>query len=415
MAHDAILVRDFDGGRIEYWNSGAEALYGWTAEQAIGQDPHELFHTRFPKPWAEIAAQLCVSGYWEGELLHHHRNGSPIRVSSRRSLYRDEAGRPHLFEINRDITAYVSAMEGTSKFHAELASVNRLLESRNREVEQLLETKNRFLATMSHELRTPLNAILGFSELLLEASADEAASAAGPGELNDKQRRYVGHIHGGGQQLLGLVNELLDLARIEAGQLDLDPRRLDLGEQEAVVMPALELLARKKEVELTFRPHPQLWVRADAARMQRILVNLVSNAVKFTPVGGRVWVTAEGEGEWVKITVGDTGVGIQPSEHEIIFEEFRQLGSGRQQPGVGLGLAITRRLVQAHGGRIWVESAGGIGSQFHFTLPAVLREEEGPGMDLRADAGYDVNAARDRSAQDHPDRRGRSRQPGVYR
>ncbi|HVB40949.1 MAG TPA: PAS domain-containing sensor histidine kinase, partial [Terriglobales bacterium] len=369
MAHDAILVRDFDGGRIEYWNSGAEALYGWTAEQAIGQDPHELFHTRFPKPWAEIAAQLCVSGYWEGELLHHHRNGSPIRVSSRRSLYRDEAGRPHLFEINRDITAYVSAMKETSRFHTELASVNRLLESRNREVEQLLETKNRFLATMSHELRTPLNAILGFSELLLEASADEAASAAGPGELNDKQRRYVGHIHGGGQQLLGLVNELLDLARIEAGQLDLDPRRLDLGEQEAVVMPALELLARKKEVELTFRPHPQLWVRADAARMQRILVNLVSNAVKFTPVGGRVWVTAEGEGEWVKITVGDTGVGIQPSEHEIIFEEFRQLGSGRQQPGVGLGLAITRRLVQAHGGRIWVESAGGIGSQFHFTLP----------------------------------------------
>ncbi|HUX67503.1 MAG TPA: PAS domain-containing sensor histidine kinase [Terriglobales bacterium] len=350
LAHDAILVRHLGSDRVEFWNQGAERLYGWRAAEAVGQEVHALLRTEFLEPWAGIEQALRATGSWEGELIHHHRDGTAIRVASRRALATFGGG-PRVFEINRDVSHHYAA-------RAELARVNGLLDGRNREVEALLQTKDRFLAVVSHELRTPLNAILGFSGLLLEP---------GQGAWSEKQRRFLEHIHNGGRHLLELVNELLDLARMDAGHLELTPCRLNLRYIEELILHDLDLLAQAQAIVLEFRPHPEMHVWADPTRLQQILYNLLSNAVKFTPAGGRVWLEARAEGPQVDFTVGDTGIGIQASEQSAIFDEFRRAGEGG---GAGLGLAIAKRLVEAHGGRIRLESEVGVGSRFYFSLPA---------------------------------------------
>lgn len=360
LAHDAIIICNYER-RIEFWNRGAEAIYGWSAAEACGQISHELFQTKFPQPLEEIQAELRATGYWEGELQHRRRDGSWVRVAVRHALHPGVDGAPRLLEINHDITIRHRAEQSAHQAHAQLAQLNQALEARNHEVERLLQLNNRFLATMSHELRTPLNAILGFSELLLEK--DQA-------DWSDKQRRFLEYIQGGGRHLLVLINDLLDLARVQAGQLELKLRRISLRQEESAVLPGLDLLAREKRVRLESPAHPEMWLQADAARVRQILNNLLSNAIKFTPADGRVWMEARAVDAWVEITVADTGVGIQVSDQAVIFDEFRQAEAGIRQPGVGLGLAIARRLVEAHGGTIWVESKVGSGSRFHFTLPA---------------------------------------------
>ncbi|HVA64297.1 MAG TPA: HAMP domain-containing sensor histidine kinase, partial [Terriglobales bacterium] len=234
-----------------------------------------------------------------------------------------------------------------------------------------LQTKDRFLAVVSHELRTPLNAILGFSGLLLEP---------GQGAWSDKQRRFLEHIHNGGRHLLELVNELLDLARMDAGHFELTPCRLNLRYAEDLIRHDLDLLAQAQAIVLEFRPHPQMWVWADPMRLQQILYNLLSNALKFTPAGGRVWLEAHAVGAAVEFTVGDTGIGIQPSDQSGIFDEFRRAGQGG---GAGLGLAIAKRLVEAHGGAIRLESEVGKGSRFYFSLPAAPETNSEPGASAR--------------------------------
>lgn len=363
LAHDAIIVRRLSSGQVEFWNAGAEKIYGWTAAEAIGQDLHALLQTEFLEPWRTIEQELRFTGCWEGELIHHHRDGTVIRVGSRRVLY-DAGGDARLFEINRDVSHHYAA-------RAELAHVNHLLDARNREVEALLQTKDRFLAVVSHELRTPLNAILGFSGLLLEP---------GQGAWSDKQRRFLEHIHNGGRHLLDLVNELLDLARMDAGHFELTPCRLNLRYTEELIRHDLDLLAQAQAIALEFRPHPEMWVWADPTRLQQILYNLLSNAVKFTPAGGRVWLEARAVGAQVEFTVGDTGIGIQPSEQSAIFDEFCRAGPAG---GAGLGLAIAKRLVEAHGGAIRLESEVGKGSRFYFSLPAAPETNTEPGASAR--------------------------------
>jgi len=235
------------------------------------------------------------------------------------------------------------------------------------------QAKSNFLANMSHELRTPLNAIIGFSELLEDQ---------GFGTLNERQHRYVGNILGGARHLLQLVNDILDLAKIETGRMRLEPEPLDLAALLHEVAHGMEPLAAAKRQSLTVELADQLPpVLADRARLKQILYNLVSNAIKFTLEGGRVGVrarpaTLEGGDEVVAVTVSDSGIGISPEDFQRIFLEFEQLDASfaRQQEGTGLGLALTRRLVEAHGGRIRVESQPGEGSAFTFTLPLAPRE-----------------------------------------
>jgi len=239
----------------------------------------------------------------------------------------------------------------------------REIEEKSRQLEVANKHKSEFLANMSHELRTPLNAIIGFSEVLQEKLF---------GDVNAKQEDYLRDIHSSGKHLLGLINDILDLSKVEAGRMELDLSTFDVGAALANAMTLVRERAQRHGIALGKTVEPTLGeVTADERKVKQILVNLLTNAVKFTPDGGSVDVMARRESEAIVIAVRDTGIGIAPEDHEAVFEEFRQVGHHytNKQEGTGLGLTLTRRIVELHGGRIWVESELGKGATFTFTIP----------------------------------------------
>ncbi len=227
--------------------------------------------------------------------------------------------------------------------------------------EQASQFKDQFLSTMSHELRTPLNAVIGFSELLSEKRY---------GQLNPKQADYVQMIHTAGHHLLQLINDILDLSKIEAGRLDLALEDLNVKTIVGDVLSSLKPLADKRSIGLTSSIPARLTVRADATRLQQVLTNLVANAIKFSPEGAHVAVSAAAQEAFIRLDVADDGPGIPVEEQKLIFESFYRAKQTRGREGAGLGLAITKRLVEAHGGEFGLESHPGQGSRFFFTLPA---------------------------------------------
>jgi len=245
---------------------------------------------------------------------------------------------------------------------AELANVNGQLELRNKEVEHANRMKSEFLARMSHELRTPLNSIVGFSDILAEESK---------GPLNDKQKRFVNHVSAGAHHLLQLINDILDVSKIEAGKIEFNPVDFIVFDAIHEVLSVIYPLAGSKKIGIDNIVGKELEIRGDRVRIKQIFYNLLTNAVKFTPEGGRVRIEASHEKDFVLFSVSDTGIGIPPEEQSLIFEEFHQGGGTTKNPnqGTGLGLTITKRLVELHGGRIRVESNPGQGSIFSFTLP----------------------------------------------
>ncbi len=245
----------------------------------------------------------------------------------------------------------------------QLGAANKELEQKNREVERATKLKSQFLASMSHELRTPLNAIIGFSDLLAERTA---------GPLTDKQGRFVGHVRDGAHHLLQLINDILDLSKIEAGQLELRREDFLIAEALPEVLSTIRPLAMAKNINVDQKATTGLSVYADRVRFKQILYNLLSNAVKFTPKGGQIEIDYHQVGNLASISVKDTGIGIRPEDQAAVFEEFRQLeaGAAPSHEGTGLGLAITKRLVEQQAGSISLESAVGKGSRFTFTLPA---------------------------------------------
>ena len=237
------------------------------------------------------------------------------------------------------------------------------IQDKSRQLEVANQHKSEFLANMSHELRTPLNAIIGFSEVLLERLF---------GDLNEKQDDYLKDIHSSGRHLLNLINDILDLSKVEAGRMELDLSTFDLPTAIANAMTLIRERAQRHGIAMAQDVAPELGdIVADERKFKQILLNLLSNAVKFTPDGGRIDVTARNTGDNIIIAVHDTGIGIAPEDQEAVFEEFRQVGRNytSKQEGTGLGLALTRRFVELHGGRISVESRPGEGSTFTFTLP----------------------------------------------
>jgi len=233
----------------------------------------------------------------------------------------------------------------------------------NDELARASQAKSEFLANMSHELRTPLNAIIGFSEVLGERMF---------GELNPKQDEYVKDIHTSGRHLLSLINDILDLSKIEAGRMELELSDFDLpAAVDSAVTLVRERAARRGVALRSTVEDGVAAVRADERKVRQVVLNLLSNAIKFTPEGGRVDVrTAPVDGE-VEVSVSDTGVGIAPEHQAAVFEEFRQVGeSAARHEGTGLGLALSRKFVELHGGKIWVESQVGKGSTFTFRIPA---------------------------------------------
>jgi signal transduction histidine kinase/putative methionine-R-sulfoxide reductase with GAF domain len=249
------------------------------------------------------------------------------------------------------------------------ARLFREIEDKSRQLEVASQHKSEFLANMSHELRTPLNAIIGFSEVLSERMF---------GEINEKQAEYLGDILESGQHLLSLINDILDLSKIEAGRMELEPTEFELPSAIENTLILVRERAHRRGIALvrTVDEAPGM-IYADERKVKQVLLNLLSNALKFTPEGGQIDVRSRVNNGATEISVTDTGVGIAPEDQEAVFEEFRQVGTASKKvEGTGLGLAISRKFIELHGGRIWVESQVGKGSTFAFTLPLTVDQRQ---------------------------------------
>ena len=215
---------------------------------------------------------------------------------------------------------------------------------------------------MSHELRTPLNAIIGFSEVLAEKMF---------GDVNDKQAEYLQDILESGRHLLSLINDILDLSKIEAGRMELEPAAFDLPSAIENALILVRERASRRGIRLGSTMDTRLgMIGGDERKVKQVLLNILSNALKFTPEGGRIDIDARLHADRAEVSVTDTGVGIAPGDQEAVFEEFRQVGTAdKKVEGTGLGLALSRKFIELHGGRIWVQSELNRGSTFTFTLP----------------------------------------------
>jgi PAS domain S-box-containing protein len=351
----AIVGIDMDG-KILSWYGGAETLFGWSASELVGR-PLPNIPPEKEDEFQALRSRVSQGGSVLGlESYRTRKDGTQVYVSISYAPLHDEAGQTiGATIVYEDITE--------RRLVAEQRQAREAAEAANR-------AKSNFLANMSHELRTPLNAIIGFSELLED-------QAFGP--LNEKQQRYVANVHSSGRHLLQLVNDILDLAKIEAGRMTLEPESINLTSLLQDMQRSIEPLAIAKRQTFKLEVADDLpLLLADRSKLKQILYNLLSNAIKFTKEGGGLGlraspVPANGQGQpQIRISVWDTGIGIAPEDVSRIFLEFEQLDSSyvRQQEGTGLGLALSQRLVEAHGGRISVESVLGKGSTFTLVLPA---------------------------------------------
>jgi signal transduction histidine kinase len=316
----------------------------------LAAEPDYPLHAAMMK--SGIRALLGVPLLREGEVI-----GALVVRRKRAGPFADET-----VELVKSFAAQSSlAVHNARMFHE--------IEVKSRELEAASRHKSEFLANMSHELRTPLNAVLGYAELIQDGIY---------GEVPAKMQDVLERIQQNGRHLLGLINDVLDLSKIEAGQLTLAPSDYSMRELVLDVVSATEALVAEKKLALEVDLPPDLPRGCgDERRLTQVLMNLVSNAIKFTDAGS-IGIQAKVEDSTFLVTVTDTGVGIAPEDRERIFEEFQQVDSSstRRKGGTGLGLAITRRIVELHGGRIWVESTPGHGSTFAFTLPLRVGEQE---------------------------------------
>ena len=317
----------------------------------IAQNASAYEHSR--NLFVGVAAGAIVLALLLGFVLSWSVIGPIQRIDSRLAAIASGDFSGHVDVRNRD------------ELGALAANVNRMndeLRRLYREVETASQHKSDFLANMSHELRTPLNAIIGFSQVLREGMV---------GDVNEKQTEYLEDILSSGQHLLSLINDVLDLSKVEAGQVELQVAPFSLQDALERGVSMVREQATTEGVQVTLHKNGSLdVVSGDERRMSQVIFNLLSNAVKFTPTGGQVDVSATRINGEMRVSVADSGPGIAAEDLDRIFEEFQQTEAGaRQLEGTGLGLALSKRFVEMHGGRIWCESEVGKGSTFEFTLP----------------------------------------------
>jgi PAS domain S-box-containing protein len=356
-----IFVKDAKELRFVRLNRAGEDLLGFSRDELIGKNDFDFF----PPDQADQFVSADRETLRNRRLVDIPEETIQTKNRGRRILHTkkipilNSAGEPSfLLGISEDITEPKKVQEALAQAQEETERANR--------------AKSQFLANMSHELRTPLNAILGFSELLSDDATNRFDSAT--------RRRFLDQINSSGQHLLQLINDILDLSKVEAGQMDLHLQPVELAQLIDSVRATVEPLARSKGIVLSSEPLTQLALIADAAKVRQMLLNLVSNAIKFTPGGGRVDIQLRRVESWVEIAVSDSGIGIAKEDFSRLFTEFQQLdaGPGQQQQGTGLGLALTKRFAELHGGQVSVESAPGKGSTFTLRLPYQATEPRAP-------------------------------------
>jgi PAS domain S-box-containing protein len=359
MALDMLCIAGLDG-YFKRVNPAFTATLGYAQQEFLSTPFIDFIH-----PDDLPATRQAVESLSTGTAVIDFENRYRCKDGSWRWMAWKAVAAPAglIYATARDVTEQKRLQDERHAYLQKIEEQNRELEAQNREVERATQMKSQFLASMSHELRTPLNAIMGFSELLEDGTA---------GVLNEKQQRFISQVRTGARHLLQLINDILDLSKIEAGQLDLHLEHFDLYSAVPEVISLIRPLAMSKRLTLDApRPADEVIVYADRIRVKQIFYNLLSNAVKFTPPGGRVTLQVDVKQQVPVFVVSDTGVGIRPEDQEAIFEEFRQVGDeASRQQGTGLGLAITRRLVERQGGTIRVESEPGAGSHFLVTLPS---------------------------------------------
>jgi diguanylate cyclase (GGDEF)-like protein/PAS domain S-box-containing protein len=386
---DIIITTDNEGRIVEF-NKGASRILGYSKDEVIGKKAEELWLN--PEDRHRILKLLEKEDYvanYETQLIA--KDGRIVDVILTLSYIKNGNGKIHgTVGISKDITEKKKLERAIEERNLELKELNEKLEEKviertrdleraNRELERSNNLKNQFIATMSHELRTPLNSILGFSELLL----DEVF-----GTLTDKQKRYINNIYNSGNHLLQLINNILDIAKIESGKMELHYETFSLkqalSEVENIVKPLIDRKAQNLTVLIDDRISV---INADRVKFKQILYNLISNAIKFTHEKGEITLKADlVEGpistlgnkksccnNYLKLSVIDTGIGIKKEYHQKIFLEFEQLDSSysRKYEGTGLGLALTKKLIELHGGEIHVDSIEGKGSTFTVFLPLI--------------------------------------------
>ena len=355
QSNDAIFVNDPETGRILDVNEKATNSLGYKREELLNMRVTDLDVTlRDTFYWKEHVKEVKKRGHriLEGRLKRKDNSTFPVEANiSFTAIGKIE----YMIAVVRDITERKNAEK---------------IKLENLRLEAADKTKSEFLTTMSHELRTPLNAVIGFSELLkMNAS----------GNLNEKQLKYMNNILYGGKHLLNLIDDVLDLSKLESGKIDIYIEKISLPVTIDETCVLLKEEAARKNVIIKKEFEPQIeFIEADKKRVMQIFFNLLSNAVKFSKEeGGTVIVTTKREGDAVRISISDTGIGIQEEDQKRLFKEFEQLDSGitRKFGGTGLGLAISKKLVELHGGKIWAESTYGEGTTISFTMPIGTKKE----------------------------------------
>lgn len=377
---DSVITTDTNGLIVEF-NPGASRIFGYTREEMVGRHIETLWIS--PEQRREILGRMERDGFvsnYETEL--QTKDGRILDTNVTLSYITNDAGeRLGTVGITKDITENKRLQREIEEKNRELRELNERLEEKvvertqelrraNTELERSNKIKSQFIATMSHELRTPLNSILGFSELLGEDRA---------GTLTDKQKRYISNIYNSGSHLLQLINNILDLAKIESGKMELNPERFFVPQAIDEVTCVIRPLFDKKHLVFGITIAPDVThITADRIKFKQVLYNLLSNAVKFTPDRGEVLLHAQmiesaehKVGKYLQLTVTDSGIGIKPDDQDRIFSEFEQVDNSyaRRYEGTGLGLALTKRIIELHDGQISVKSDEGKGSTFSVILP----------------------------------------------
>ncbi len=343
LAHDAIIVRDRDS-KITFWNAGAEALYGWKEEEAMGAVTHTLLQTEFPLPPKEIEQALMHEGQWEGELRHKTRSGKHIIVASRQALQRDADGKPKaILEINRDITARRNAEDTLRQLTVQLTATNKELEA--------------FSYSVSHDLRAPLRAMDGFSQAILEDYGDA---------LDAQGHDYLMRVRAASQRMAQLIDDLLELSRVTRAEIVME--EVDLSDLARTITSELHKRAPDRCVE--FAITDGIKARADAGLIHVVLDNLLDNAWKFSSKKecSQIEFGEMHNGERPVNFVRDNGAGFDMEYADKLFGAFQRLHSTAEFDGTGVGLATVQRVINRHGGRVWAESAVGKGATFYFTV-----------------------------------------------